>query len=118
MRSSEGPRCDKDLPAQVGDLAGADPSEDHYPSARSPGIRMATILKLEGKETIHNCVSPGENPWELPVCPHCGQVAYRIVIVAIEGAVTRKVPLCGGHFVSACLQVPELNRYNRAGKIG
>jgi hypothetical protein len=81
-------------------------------------IRMDTILKLEGKETIHDCVSPGENPWELPVCPHCGQVAYRIVIVAIDDAVTRKVPLCGRHFVSACLQVPALNRYNRAGKIG
>ena len=85
---------------------------------QEPGIRMDTILKLEGKETIHDCVSSGENPWEIPVCPHCGQVAYRIVIVAIEGAVTRKVPLCGRHFVSACLQVPGLNRYNRAGKIG
>jgi hypothetical protein len=118
MHSSKGPRCDKDLPAQFGDFAGADPSEvrDSLPGAQE--IRMDTILKLEGKETIHDCVSPGENPWELPVCPHCGQVAYRIVIVAIDGVVTRKVPLCGRHFVSACLQAPALNRYNRAGKIG
>lgn len=105
-------------PRAIGDFARADPSEARYPSPGGPGIRMDTILKLAGKETIHDCVSPGENPWELPVCPHCGQVAYRIVIVAIEGAVIRKVPLCARHFVSACLQVPELNRYNRAGKIG
>lgn len=74
--------------------------------------------KLGKEESISDCVSPSGDPWDLPVCIECGQAAYRLVIVVSSGAAKRKVPLCGRHFISACLRVPELNRYNRGGKIG
>jgi hypothetical protein len=75
------------------------------------------ILKLEEGEIIQDCVSPGGDVWEVPVCRECGQVAYRMVVIESDQGSRRTVPLCGIHFINACLQLPELNQYNRSGKI-
>jgi hypothetical protein len=69
-------------------------------------------------ETIHDCLVPVDDPWQIPVCKDCGQVAFRvIVLVGAEGG-ERKVPLCGRHFINACLRIPELRKYDRGGKLG
>lgn len=73
---------------------------------------------LSEDENVTDCVSPSGDPWELPLCAECGQVAYRVMVVSASGTVKRKVPLCGRHFITACLRVPELNKFNRAGKSG
>ncbi|HEV7522581.1 MAG TPA: hypothetical protein VGP89_15870 [Candidatus Angelobacter sp.] len=71
-----------------------------------------------GGETIHDCVAPSDDPWQMPLCTECGQIAYQVVIVKKADASLRQVPLCARHFVSACLQLPELNKYYRGGKLG
>jgi hypothetical protein len=79
---------------------------------------MGNAWNLGKGETIHDCIVPTDNPWQMPVCAECGQIAYQIVIVAEVGGNKRQVPLCGRHFISACLKLPELNKYNRGGKMG
>jgi hypothetical protein len=77
-----------------------------------------TILKLLPGETIVNCTVPAaETPREYPVCQVCGNVAYRVIVIQ-SGGETRQVALCGGHFISACLQVPALRKFERGGKMG
>jgi hypothetical protein len=79
---------------------------------------MSEAWKLAKGETVVDCVVPGDDLWRLPVCIECGKVAYRVIVIAQAGSSDRLVPVCGGHFTSACLQVPELNKFNRGGKIG
>ena len=79
---------------------------------------VSKAWKLAEGEIVQGCVVPTNDPWQMPVCAECGKVAYRVIVVGQAGSDTRLVPLCGGHFTSACLQIPELNKYNRGGKIG
>jgi hypothetical protein len=79
---------------------------------------MSDRWTLSEDESIVDCVVPSDDPWDLPLCAECGQVAYRVMLVAAAGIVKRKVPLCGRHFIIACLRVPELNKFNRGGKSG
>jgi hypothetical protein len=79
---------------------------------------MSEAWKLAEGETVVDCVVPSDDPWRIPVCTECGKVAYRVIVIAQAESWQRFVPLCGGHFTSACLQVPELNKFNRGGKIG
>lgn len=79
---------------------------------------MAGKWKLEEGETVLDCVVPMVDPWKIPLCAECGQVSYRVIVIARAGEEVRRVALCGGHFTTACLQVPELQRFNRGGKIG
>jgi hypothetical protein len=77
-----------------------------------------TILKLAPGEEIVNCIVPAVNTLgEYPLCQVCGKVAYRVIAISADGA-SRQVPLCGGHFISACLQEPALRRFDRGGKMG
>jgi hypothetical protein len=79
---------------------------------------MNPLYKPEDGETIAKCVVPTEHPWELPLCTECGQVAYRIVTVSAGEGTERTIPLCGRHFIQACLQFPELEKFSRRGKMG
>lgn len=79
---------------------------------------MVGKWKLAEGETILSCTVPLDDPWNLPVCDECGKGAYRVILIAQSDGKGRRVALCGGHFTSACLQVPELNKFNRGGKIG
>ena len=79
---------------------------------------MSEAWKLAEGETVVDCVLPSDDPWRLPVCIECGKIAYRVIVIAQASSGERLVPVCGGHFISACLQVPELNKFNRGGKIG
>jgi hypothetical protein len=87
-------------------------------SATQRKVKMNEAWKLGEGETIDGCTVPTDDPWQMPVCTECGKVAYRVVVIGRPGNDTRCVPLCGGHFTSACLQIPALNKYNRGGKIG
>lgn len=71
-------------------------------------------------ETIHDCVTPTNDPWQMPVCIECGQIAYQVIVIMVEKAQAplREVPLCARHFINACLKLPELNKYYRGGKLG
>lgn len=79
---------------------------------------MTDPLKLADNEIIQDSLAPSDDPWSLPLCRECGQVAYRVVLIANAAGTTRKVPLCGMHLTHACIQYPDLNKYNRGGKIG
>jgi hypothetical protein len=79
---------------------------------------MSKPWSLGEGETIYDCIAPTSDPWQMPVCAECGQVAYQVVIIKKVERTTRQIPLCARHFVSACLQLPELNKYNRGGKLG
>ena len=79
---------------------------------------MSEPWLLSEDESISDCVVPSDDPWELPLCAECGQAAYRVLHVAVSGIVKRKVPLCGRHFIVACLRTPELSKFNRGGKLG
>ncbi len=79
---------------------------------------MSKAWQLAEDDFVQGCVVPTDDPWRMPVCAECGKVAYRVMVVGRPGSDNRQVPLCGGHFTSACLKNPELNKYNRGGKIG
>jgi hypothetical protein len=79
---------------------------------------MSEAWKLAEGETVVDCAVPSDDPWRMPVCIECGKVAYRVIVIAQADNWQRFVPVCGGHLTSACLQVPELNKFNRGGKIG
>jgi hypothetical protein len=80
--------------------------------------QMGEAWNLGAGETILDCVVPTDDPWQMPVCVECGQIAYRVVIVAKADGTQYRVPFCGRHFINACLKLPELNKYNRGGKLG
>ena len=80
--------------------------------------RMRNNWEMREGETIHDCLVPADNPWRIPVCVDCGQIAYRVVIVVGAEDTKQEVPLCGRHFISACLRIPEIKKYDRGGKLG
>ena len=79
-------------------------------------MTLHRLLTLD--EHVCDCTSPAVDPWELPLCFECGQVAYRIVIAENAIGDQRKIPLCGRHFVSACLAIPDMQRFSRSGMLG
>lgn len=69
-------------------------------------------------EAIENCVVPDIDPDQVPLCVKCAQPAYRILIIGKLGSAKRKVPLCGRHFINACIKYPEVGKFSRRGKMG
>lgn len=80
--------------------------------------RMTKVWTIGEGETVCDCVAPTDDPWQIQVCVECSQIAYRVVIVAKSDSAKRLIPLCGRHFISACLRIPELSKYKRGGKLG
>jgi hypothetical protein len=79
---------------------------------------MNTRFKLAPGEVIRDCSVPAGEVWQYPACAECGQLAYREVCIALDPLSSRRVPLCFSHFLRACLQIEELRKYARDGKIG
>jgi hypothetical protein len=76
------------------------------------------LPKLVDGETVVNCLVPDTaDPREYLGCVVCEAMAYRIIIIK-GNAGTRSLPLCGVHFIGAAIQIPQLQRYMRLGKIG
>jgi hypothetical protein len=65
-------------------------------------------MKLNIQETIMECL-PIDPANEKPRCHDCNKLAYRNVVISF-GGVFQSVPLCGGHFIDAWAEYPELRR--------
>jgi len=65
-------------------------------------------MKLKYKETIVDCL-PGNSTHEQQSCQDCDKAAYQIVVVSFAGTI-QQVPLCGGHFIDAWADYPELRK--------
>jgi len=79
---------------------------------------MAEVYKPQEGESIRECVVPGDDGSGLPVCLQCDQVAYRVLTISTMDHQTRKVALCGRHFVKACIRYAELEKFSRRGMMG
>jgi hypothetical protein len=63
-------------------------------------------MKLKYQETIIDCL-PGDSAQEQPTCQECNKGVYQTLIVSFAG-ISRRVPLCGGHFIDAWADYAEL----------
>lgn len=65
-------------------------------------------MKLKYKETIVDCL-PRDSTNEQQSCQYCDKAVYQTVVVSFAGIV-QQVPLCGGHFIDAWADYPELRK--------
>jgi hypothetical protein len=65
-------------------------------------------MKLKHPETIIDCF-PSDSAHDQPGCHDCGKAPYQTVVLSFAGMI-QKVPLCGGHFINAWADYPELRK--------
>jgi hypothetical protein len=68
---------------------------DRYPNER---VRMENLHGI-ATSTSHNFLGT--------VCEECGQIAFKIIVFNVAGQ-EKITPLCGRHFLEACVTHPEI----------